>query len=79
MLKFEKERKKMSMKEAGIIFEGELLMVKGHPVSYEDQVLSESGLFLTDFGIDLPIEKGLLEFDDDYFNFMLINKVIKEL
>jgi hypothetical protein len=58
---------------------GEELIVNGKEIAYEHQMLTKNSLYLVDEGIDLPIEEGIKDYDDRYFDFRLLRLIISEL
>ena len=62
-----------------IIFQEEFLLINGHQISYQQQSLSKTRFYMPQFGIDLPMEAGVIQFDSHYFNFYFIRNLLKEL
>ena len=76
------EDSKDSMEEeevASVNFKDGYLFVNGHEISYEDQMLTSSRFFLVDLCMDLPMEEGIKDFDNKYFNFMMMKQLIQDL
>ncbi len=60
-----------------IVIEGEFMKVNGKEIPYTKQMIQNNSFYLTDFGMDLPIEEGIKNFDQRYFQFMLNKQILK--
>ena len=61
-----------------VIFQ-EFMLMNGHQISYQQLRLSKTRFYMPQFGIDLPMEAGIIQFDSDYFDFYFIRNLLKEL